>query len=224
MINQLVRYAPLLAKFAADARSILEVGSGSEGIASYLGRPCFGLELRFPAPPSPLLIACGGTATDLPFRDGSVDVVLVMDTLEHVPPPLRPRVVEEACRVARDEVVIGGPLGADARRADDELAAHYARRGREIPAWLAEHLSERAPDVEDVVGWLAARGWSASVEGNEHLGRHLALLKLESTRYGGRIAHRVRRHAPGLAAAVARRLRKPPYYSWLVTGRPAAGR
>jgi hypothetical protein len=55
------------------------------------------------------------------------------------------------------------------------------------------------------------------VEGNEHLGTHLALLRFESSRLGGRITERLRRAAPRAAATLARRLRRPPYYSWIVT-------
>lgn len=217
VINQLVRYAPLLDRLRADDLSFLEVGSGSDGIAAYLGRRGFGLEIRFPAPPAPELIACGGTATALPFRDEAIDRVLLVDTMEHIPQPLRRRTLEEACRVARVEVIVAGPMGADARRGDDELAAFYARTGRPTPAWLLEHLTERAPDVEDLTSVFAELGWRTQVEGNEHLGTHLALLRFEASRYGGRITDRIRRHAPSASAAVARRLRRGPYYSWIVT-------
>lgn len=221
MINQLVRYAPLLERLRNDPRSFLEVGSGSDGIAAYLGRRGFGLEIRFPTPPAPELIACGGTATALPFRTDSIDLVLLVDTMEHIPAPLRRRTIAEACRVARSEVIVAGPMGEDARRGDDELAAFHARSGRPTPPWLLEHLQERAPDVEEITGAFETLGWTTRVEGNEHLGTHLALLRFESSRYGGRITDRLRRGAPGVFAGVARKLRRPPYYSWIVSASPS---
>lgn len=223
MINQLVRYAPLLERLRDDRRSLLEVGSGSDGIASYLGRRCFGLEIRFAATPAPELIACGGSATAIPFKDSSIDIVLVMDTMEHIPPDLRASAVAEACRVARSQVIIGGPMGADSRRADDRLAAYYARTGRAVPEWLKEHLLRRAPDVDEIVDQLRSQGWHAKVEGNENLRAHLRLMRFESTRFGGRITNRLRRHLPGPSAALVRKLSgKGPYYSWLVTAEPSS--
>lgn len=223
MINQLVRYAPLLKRLKDDTRSFLEVGSGSDGIAAYLGRRGFGLEIRFPTPPAPELIACGGTATALPFRDASIDLVLLVDTMEHIPPALRDRTIAEACRVARSEVIIAGPMGADARHADDELAAFHARTGRPVPPWLLEHLEQRAPDLDETIASFEALGWRATAEGNEHVGTHLALMRLEATRYGGPITDRLRKRLPGISAALARALRRGPYYSWIVTATPASG-
>ena len=141
MLNQLVRYAPVLSMLRGEPGSILEIGSGSDGIASYLKRTTFGLEIRFPTPPSPYLIAVGGTAADLPFADRSVGVVLIMDTLEHIPVPLRRRCLREAMRVAERRIIIGGPMGEAARTADRALAARRRRRGTPVPEWLSEHLA-----------------------------------------------------------------------------------
>jgi hypothetical protein len=219
VLNQLVRYAPVLAMLRGEHDTLLEIGSGSDGIAAYLRRPAFGLEIRFPAPPHELLIAVGGTATDLPFADRSVDVVLIMDTLEHIPPHLRARCLEEAMRVAARRIIVGGPMGPGARSADVELASYYRQRDIEVPAWLAEHLSERAPDVEDVLALLRDSGWTVEARGNENKRAHVALMKLETRSLAYRVLGRIRRHAPRPTAALARALRIGPYYSWLVDAR-----
>lgn len=221
MINQLVRYAPLLHRLADERGSILEVGSGPDGIASYLRRPCVGLEINFHGVPSPYLIPVAGTATHLPFPDDAFDVVLIMDTLEHVPPILRARCVAEAARVARRMLIIGGPMGADARAADDRIAAAYARREMPLPDWLREHLTERAPDVREVTDWVEAAGWDPVFEPNEGVRAHERLMRFEVTRFGGRITDRLRHHAPKLVLPLARRRPRGAVYSWLVTARPA---
>lgn len=216
MLNQLWRYAPVLAILRREGGSVLEVGSGHEGISQFLRRPVIGLEIRFPAPPGPWLRAVRGSATDLPFSDASVDSVLVMDTLEHIPPPLRTRCIEEAMRVARRRVLIGGPMGPRARDADVSLAGFYRRRGLPLPEWLAEHLTEHAPDVEAVVAPLRAAGWTVRARGNENAPLHLAIMRAETRSFWYRALGRIRRHAPAVVTAAARALSFPPYYSWLV--------
>lgn len=219
MLNQLVRYAPVIEMLRRERGSLLEVGSGQAGISEYLRRRVIGLEIRFPGPPGPYLAAVRGSATHLPFADHSVDVVLVMDTLEHIPSSLRPRAVAEAIRVARRRIIVGGPMGAAAREADRRLAAYYRRRRIEVPDWLLEHLAESAPDVGEVVAPLREAGLEVRVRGNENLQAHLALMRLETHRPWFRGLGVLRRTAPGAAAAVARALRVPPYYSYLVSAR-----
>jgi hypothetical protein len=216
VLNQLVRYAPVLSTLRRERGTLLEVGSGQDGISAYLKRPTIGLEIRFPGPPGPHLLPVRGTATDLPFADRSVDVVLIMDTLEHIPASLRARCLAEAMRVARRRILVGGPMGERARRADETLARSYERRAQPKPEWLEEHLIEKAPDVGDVVAVLRGGGWDVRARGNENAALHLALMRAETTRFGYRALGRVRRHAPRAAAAVARALSFGPYYSYLV--------
>lgn len=222
MLNQLVRYAPVLAMLRDEPGSILEVGSGQLGISQFLGRTVTGLEIRFPGMPGPLLRPVIGTATHLPFADGCFDVVLVMDTLEHIPPGLRLASIAEAMRVAGRLLVIGGPMGPGARAVDEELASFYRSRGLAVPDWLSQHLEHRAPDVEDVVRPIREAGWSVAAEGNENARQHVALLKLETRRLWNRGFAEVRDRMPGVVAAFARRLRKPPFYSYLVSARREA--
>jgi hypothetical protein len=221
VLNQLVRYAPLLRELK-DAGTLLEVGSGDEGISAYLRRPVLGLEIRFAATPGRWLVAVRGTATHLPFRDGSIETVLIMDTLEHIPEPLRARCVEEARRVARSRVIVGGPMGERARRTDAGLATFYERRGIDVPEWLREHLRERAPDVDSIAEALRAPGWEVRARGNENAWLHAALMRIETRRLFVRALGKVRQHAPGPAAAIARALRAGPFYSYLVEARRTA--
>jgi len=216
VINQLVRYASVLPLLRGEQGPVLEVGSGSDGISAYLEHRTFGLEIRFPGPPGPLLTPIRGTAVDLPFADRSVDVVLIMDTLEHIPKDLRRRCIEEAMRVARSRVIVGGPMGAPSAEADGRLAAYYRRRNLELPDWLAEHLNEKPPELQEVTEPLRAAGWTVRARGNENLPLHLAIMRLETRRFFFRAFGRVRRHTPAAAAAVARALSFGPYYSYLV--------
>jgi hypothetical protein len=219
VINQLVRYAPLLKRLEGETGSILEIGSGPDGIASYLRRQCVGLEINFHTTPDPYLIPVAGTATHLPFTDRAFDIVLIMDTMEHIPVELRADAISEAGRVCRGTLIVGGPMGAAARTADDRLASHYAMKGIELPDWLREHLTRRAPDVNEVRDWMSDAGFEVVVEPNEGLRNHMALMRFEVSRFGGRITDRVRKHAPKVVLPLARRRPKGAVYSWLLTGR-----
>jgi hypothetical protein len=223
VLNQLVRYAPVVAMLRDEPGTILEVGSGSTGIAHYLGRRTLGLEIRFHEPPGPGLVAVAGTATALPFADGSVEVVLIMDTMEHIPDDLRAAALLEAMRVARRTIIVGGPMGHRARSADEKLAGAYRKRGIPLPDWLQEHLVERAPDVEDIAEPMRLAGWEVGARGNENLHGHLALMRLEMHPFWYRVLGRIRRHAPRAAMMVARWLRVPPYYSSVVRARRSVG-
>jgi SAM-dependent methyltransferase len=81
----------LLDRFAPDAQRVLDVGSGTGALLSELQRTRWAAGLDF----SPLAVEfCRkrqlqnlvvGNAEDVPFRIGSFDAVVSLDTLEHVP-------------------------------------------------------------------------------------------------------------------------------------------
>lgn len=77
----------------------------------------------------------------LPFRDGAFATAVCIDVLEHVPPALRAPLVAELRRVTSDLLVIGGPMGTSAERADRYLERWFRRTGRSVPDWLGEHLA-----------------------------------------------------------------------------------
>src|SRR6266545_4167256 len=135
-----MRYRPVVSAIATvvpdqDAR-VLDVGSGSVGLAHFLGRSVVGVDVEFTdrdweQVPS-RLVPVRGSATHLPFRDESFDAVVSMDTLEHIPRAGRPQAVAELFRVGRRLVVLGFPFGEASSRFDG--AALLEERAREVPA------------------------------------------------------------------------------------------
>lgn len=86
------------------------------------------------------LVCCD--ARSLPFRDGSFDVVLSSQTIEHVTGEDGTRLLNEMERVARLAVVVGTPMGPALPRALDgnEHQEH-------LSAWWPEDFARRGYTV-----------------------------------------------------------------------------
>jgi hypothetical protein len=194
MLNQLARYSavvPLVEE--CDGETLLEVGSGSEGIARFAGdrwqitvsdrdfSDYGAVEI-----PDDGLRRIEGDVTKLPFSDGEFDVVVALDLLEHLPADLRPVALSELARVSRKRLVAGCPCGEAALRADRRLARYYAIQPRATPPWLVEHLDNGFPSAELLRDTLAPYG-SVRLVPNERIGAHLAVSVLEGTPYVARL-------------------------------------
>jgi ubiquinone/menaquinone biosynthesis C-methylase UbiE len=219
MLNQLARYSavvPLTEECAGT--TLLEVGSGSEGIARFAGdrwqitvsdrdfSDYGAVEV-----PDDGLRRIEGDVTDLPFGDREFDVVVALDLLEHLPASARPTALRELARVTRSRLVAGCPCGERALRADRQLARYYAIQPRATPPWLVEHLENGFPAAELLRETLNPFG-TVRLLPNERIGAHLTVSLLEGTPYLARLmlraAARFERgmsNAPGGADAGARR-------------------
>lgn len=206
MLNQLARYsaaAPLVEEAGGEA--LLEVGSGSEGIARFAGQHwqitvCDRDFTDYGAVevPDDGLRRIQGDVTRLPFEDGEFDVVLALDLLEHLPAELRPVALAELARVTRIRLIAGCPCGERALRADRVLARYYGLQPRAVPPWLVEHLENGFPVAEELQDALAPFG-AVQILPNERISAHLAVSLLEGTPYAARLALRLAaRLEPGI--------------------------
>lgn len=189
-LSHLVRFDPVLALIlgAGPAGTVLDVGSGSEGITTLLppNWQATALDADFtdyaPAASSPRLTASQmlGDVRSMPFDDRAFDVVVAVDLLEHVPAVDRQRAVSEICRVSRRLAVIACPVGDAALAADQRLADRIAERGRPLPGWLAEHLDHGFPQIRTITD-AASRFGPIRVVGNESVAAHERLSGAELT-------------------------------------------
>ncbi len=130
----------LLGQLVADfpeARTALEVGCGTGHFTRWLGErdlEVIGLDLSWPmllearrleSPP-----CLQGDAEALPFADRSVDLVVLITTLEFVENPLR--ALEEAVRVGRQGLILG------VLNRWSLLALQYRTSGKDV--WRAAHF------------------------------------------------------------------------------------
>ncbi len=159
-----IRYFPVLHLLGEWRRTrpspaLLEVGSGCLGLGELISELFTGCDLRFDGPTSTNMIPVVGSATALPFEDRSFDVVVSVDTLEHIPSREdRAQALSEMLRVCRGAVIVGYPCGPTSQAADASLAEEYQQRGLAVPGWLEEHLRHGLPEMdlpERVCGTLA---------------------------------------------------------------------
>jgi hypothetical protein len=101
-----------------------------------------------------------GSGTELPFEDGSFDVVTSVDTLEHVPPAQRRIFLAELCRVSARFVIVAAPFHHPAtERVERQLNDCHRRLFRTPHPWLDEHVQNGLPRLKDVLeAWPADYG------------------------------------------------------------------
>jgi SAM-dependent methyltransferase len=188
MINQLVRYLPVLDRLRRSPRGkILEIGSGSQGIGVYLKSPYCGVDIDFKdylenrQPLNPRMNPVVADACRLPFRDKAFEFTVCMDMLEHVGEAFRGEVVDEILRVTSAIAVIGCPCGEKALEADRRLMEHYLLRRMDPPGWLSEHLRNGFPGEKFFREILSGRGVDFEISDNETLEFHYWLSLAETT-------------------------------------------
>jgi SAM-dependent methyltransferase len=173
-----------------DDLRVLEVGSGSGGVAAYVNHPIVGVDTRFDRTAlnvQPNLEPVEASATALPFDDASMDVVLSLEMLEHLPAPDRRRVLAELYRVCvpGGRVVLTFPSGEGARVLDRWLNDSFrARNGIDHP-WVIEHLEEGVPDRGEVERELTALGADVRVGRHYSVPAFVLVQGLYSLRWGG---------------------------------------
>jgi SAM-dependent methyltransferase len=157
---------------------VLEIGSGSSGLAAWWPGPVTGVDLRFDGDPLPNLSTIAASAADLPFADRQFDAVVCVDVFEHLPPPVRRAAWSEMLRVARRAVWLAYPCGRAATRADRMLAATARALRRSAPGWLAEHLEDGGLPAAESLSW-PAEGFRSGTRRSLSCVAHVATVLIE---------------------------------------------
>jgi ubiquinone/menaquinone biosynthesis C-methylase UbiE len=167
---------------------VLEVASGSRGgVAWALQEPANGRELCLVDVSDDLLRdPRGGRAwrvcangCQLPFADNSFDVVISLDTVEHLPNSQRTYFFKEMRRIARQAVIVTCPLQSgdgvfQARDFDLTLAQTITARRGTFPDWLREHLAQGHPTQKEICQLLPG----AEIKGAESCSAWMRLASL----------------------------------------------
>ena len=181
MLNRYPRYLPLVRFLnSVGAESILEIGSGSLGLGEFSPVTFVGCDLAYRGEPVSGLLPTLGRAENLPFADGSFDLVICQDTLEHIEPADRRKVIREVFRVGHRHIYLAFPRRGLAYLADRVYAAFHLRiRRLPLPEWLAEHRTVPPVDCNEVEREISRQGCRFRRAGNENVLLHLCFLVAE---------------------------------------------
>ncbi len=182
MLNWKIRYSKILAgtpELFDPAYSVVEVGSGSFGIAQFLDRKVLGVEPNPAVSGNENLEIIEGSILALPFADGEIDYVLCVDVLEHLAAGVRDQAILELLRVARRKVIISCPCHVWAKAGEVELKQMFQNFGAAVPEWLQEHLDFGLPMVQEILSPMIAAGCAFEVAGNETILQHYAGIALD---------------------------------------------
>lgn len=151
MLDKSLRFGAILLQPEFNrGGSLLEVGSGSKGIAAFVRDPVVGVDICFTEKPANGMIAIQASSAALPFADESFERVVSSDMLEHLDFEERALAIREMMRVTKRTLFITCPCGEGARLADRRLANLFSALRLPVQEWLKEHLDKRVPDPEEI--------------------------------------------------------------------------
>lgn len=95
----------------------------------------------------------------LSFRDGSFDLVVSLDSLEHVPPDRRAAYVSELVRASRGYLLILAPFARRETELAERVLAEFVRVvNQEEQPQLREHREHGLPELDEWVSFLEHMG------------------------------------------------------------------
>ena len=146
-----------IAKIVSDATvspaTLLDVGGEVSIRCNHLGRFLKGFNITTANVTRASDISYGGGK--LPFDDDSFDVVVSIDTAEHVPQQERKAWIGDFFRVAKKMVIFCAPLGTEFQKSvDQELNDLYHRLFGKDHHYLVEHNACGLPDLDEIRSWV----------------------------------------------------------------------
>lgn len=155
-INMRLRYAPVVAKLKKIKKEnknikVLEVGSGSKGITRFFRHPVTGIDVEFQEHKNKYLKEVViNPNKKYPFKDNSFDVVIAVDSIEHIPRSQRRKALEEMLRIAKGIIMITCPFTIS--KWDKKVLAEWPKDSATYKN-VKEHLDCGIPqpkEIEDV--------------------------------------------------------------------------
>ncbi len=176
----LLRYGPIARRLRprlTPGARVLEVGANENGLARFA--PCrpiaVDLAMDHLRAARRALGVCAAVAdiTALPFLDASFDVIVCVDTFEHLPPETRLRAACELVRLLKPDgvAVLAFPAGPGALAAERAVRDAYRAYTGGSLHWFEEHAAQGLPEPDALRECLtaAAPDHCATRQGNAPL-------------------------------------------------------
>ncbi len=156
--------------------NILDIGSGPVDISEFL--PDDKITRLDTENRSEAGYICG-SALDLPFRDGSFDVVISCDMFEHIRAEDREAFLNEMDRVSKQMFIIACPFSSSAvEKAEAKVNSFYKDLFGYEHKWLIEHRETGLPSMEMLKTWVCTKGYGAEILYNGSLDTWLPMMFL----------------------------------------------
>lgn len=186
-LNQLFRYSKIVKLIKKEnPKTILEIGSGTQGIGKYISRKFVGCDINLSdieigkSIPSKNSSLIKGSALCLPFKDNVFQLVISLDMLEHIKLDEREQTIKEAYRVAKEKVIFAFPCGESAIKYDKKIKKWFDLIKKSQRFWLLEHIEKKLPLKEDIIEILNRNRMSFKILSNENILLHYLVIILES--------------------------------------------
>ena len=187
MLNHKIRYTPIISYLKSfDNFTLLECGSGSQGIGKYSPNLKFtGLDVHFndyggvkDGMHNKNMTRVVGSVCSIPLKDSEFDFVLSLDMIEHLNDNDRNMAISEMIRVSRKACIIGFPCDTRARNLDMKTRKIYHFLGIKEPLWLTEHLEGNYPNSSNIEGKILKK-YKFTIEKNTTIGVQLFIILFE---------------------------------------------
>lgn len=159
-----LRYYPVVNLLEKSPKnlSILEVGSGTNGISDFYDGQIIGLDSDFSKTDTiknKNIQHIRGLITKIPFEDNKFDFVICLDTFEHIKISDRKKAIEEMLRVAKKKgmVIIGFPTSKMSEKMEIKINLLYKKKQGMDHVWLKEHRQNGLPDKKEILKILEDR-------------------------------------------------------------------
>lgn len=131
-----------MAELVTAKGSILDVGGSLKELKRFVNNPITTVDVI-----GGDVVAAG---TYLPFKNNSFDIVVSLDTIEHIPAKNRLQFISENLRVAKKQVIIAAPMGTlNHQQAEVQLLIAYPK-----DHYLQEHIKYGLPSLVDIKNWV----------------------------------------------------------------------